>query len=478
MKNLIGDTWKDSNTGKVVEITNPATGETIDTVPNCNEKDVDVAVKTAVKSQKKWAEVPLYERGAILQKYVEIVESRKEELAILLTKETGKPITESRNELSNVRTLTMGFVERAKHLYGINIPVGNEPGCEKTVQYTIRQPLGVVAAIIPFNFPVDLFGQKIPSALITGNAVIAKPSNYNPLTLLTLGSILVEAGVPAGVIQVITGDGPIVGQALAAHKGVSLVTLTGSTAVGMQTMGTASKNLTHVTLELGGNDAFILLEDGDVDLAVKEVLWGRMYNGGQVCCASKRYLIHKSLKDEFISKVKKELEKIKIGDPLDEKTQMGPLININAAKRVEEQVSKTVEQGAKLVYGGTRKGAFYVPAILDDVTPDMDVAKDMEVFGPVVAVIPFEKEEEAIKIANSSSFGLCGCVFSRNINKALKVASKLECGGAVINGASFFRSVEMPFGGWKYSGIGNEGVSSTLEEMTRVKTIVLKNVLD
>lgn len=372
----------------------------------------------------------------------------------------------------------MGFVERAKHLYGINIPVGNEPGCEKTVQYTIRQPLGVVAAIIPFNFPVDLFGQKIPSALITGNAVIAKPSNYNPLTLLTLGSILVEAGVPAGVIQVITGDGPIVGQALAAHKGVSLVTLTGSTAVGMQTMGTASKNLTHVTLELGGNDAFILLEDGDVDLAVKEVLWGRMYNGGQVCCASKRYLIHKSLKDEFISKVKKELEKIKIGDPLDEKTQMGPLININAAKRVEEQVSKTVEQGAKLVYGGTRKGAFYVPAILDDVTPDMDVAKDMEVFGPVVAVIPFEKEEEAIKIANSSSFGLCGCVFSRNINKALKVASKLECGGAVINGASFFRSVEMPFGGWKYSGIGNEGVSSTLEEMTRVKTIVLKNVLD
>ena len=345
------------------------------------------------------------------------------------------------------------------------------------MQITVRAPIGVVAAIIPFNFPSDLFCQKVPPALLMGNSIIIKPSNYNPLTLIEYTKLLLEAGVPAGCVQVLTGDGPVVGQALAAHPGVHLVSLTGSTGAGIQTMGTASKNLTHVMLELGGNDAFIFLEDGDMDLAVKEATCGRLYNGGQVCCASKRFLIHNSRKQEFINRMKEIISRLKVGDPSQDDTDMGPLININAAKRVEEQVNKTVEQGATIVCGGKREDAYYYPTILDNVTKEMDVATDMEIFGPVISVIGFDTIEEAIKIANSSSFGLCGCVITKDYSLGVKIANKLECGGAIVNGASFYRSFEMPFGGWKHSGIGNEGVMTTLQEMSRLKTIILKNIL-
>lgn len=477
MRNLINGQEMESFSRKVLEVTNPATNELIDTVPDSNEEDVDLAVKAAVRAQKKWAEVPLHERGRILEKFVDLVERDKEELAVTLCKETGKPITEARAEIANTRTFVYAYVERAKHLYGINIPTGNEPGQEKTVQFTIRQPLGVVACIIPFNFPCDLFGQKVPSALIMGNAVIVKPSTYNPLTLHKYCLLLKEAGVPDGVISCVSGSGPIVGQALARHKGVHLVSVTGSTAVGMETMATASKNLTHVMLELGGNDAFILDKDGDLDLAVEEMVWGRLYNTGQVCCASKRFLVHNAVKDEFVHRVVDRVRTLKVGNPLDESSQIGCLINEKAAIRVEEQVNTTIDQGATLVFGGRRSGAFFEPTVLTNVNKNMDVMKDMEIFGPVIPICGFEDIEEAIEIANQSSFGLCGNIITNNMNNAFKVAEKLECGGAVINGASFFRSAEMPFGGWKHSGLGNEGIATTLQEMSRIKTIVLKNVL-
>ena len=412
-----------------------------------------------------------------MYKFVSLVERDKDRLAKLLSEETGKPIREAKGEIANVKIGVNAFIERAKHLYNESVPAGQEAGQEKTMQITVREPLGVVVAIIPFNFPSDLFCQKIPPALLMGNSIIVKPSNYNPLTLIEYVKLMLEAGVPAGCIQVLTGDGPMVGQALAAHPGVHLVSLTGSTGAGIQTMGTASKNLTHVMLELGGNDAFIFLEDGDMDLAVKEATWGRLYNGGQVCCASKRFLIHNSRKQEFIDRMKNVIANLKVGDPSKEDTDMGPLININAAKRVEEQVNKTVEQGATIVCGGKREDAYYYPTILDNVTKDMDVATDMEIFGPVISVIGFDTIEEAIEIANSSSFGLCGCVITKDYSLGIKIANRLECGGAIVNGASFYRSFEMPFGGWKHSGIGNEGVMTTLQEMSRLKTIILKNIL-
>ena len=477
MKNLIGYNWKDASNGAIIEVINPATQELIDTVPNVTLEDVDEAVKVAKIEQKKWADTPMHKRGRILEKFVNLVEENAERLATLLMKETGKPIKEARAEIGNTRTFVSGYVERAKHLYGESLPGTAEVGQEKTMQITTREPIGVVACIIPFNFPCDLFGQKVPSALIMGNSVIVKPSNYNPLTLIEYVKLMIEAGVPTGAIQVLTGDGPVVGQALAGHPGVHLVSLTGSTAAGMQTMATASKNLTHVMLELGGNDAFIFLEDGDMDLAISETVWGRLYNGGQVCCASKRFLIHNSRKAEFIERMKEKIATLKVGNPAEEDTDIGPLININAAKRVEEQVNKTIEQGATLVCGGKREGAYYSPTILDNVTRNMDVAKDMEIFGPVISIIGFDTVEEAIEIANQSVYGLCGSVITKDYSKGIKVANKLEVGGAIVNGASFFRSAEMPFGGWKHSGIGNEGISTTLQEMSRLKTIVLKNVL-
>lgn len=477
VKNLIGYEWKDASNGAVIEVVNPATQELIDTVPNVTDEDVDTAVKVAVEEQKKWEKVSIYDRADILYKFVDLVEENKERLAVLLSNETGKPIKEARGEIANVRIGTRGFIEKAKHLYGKSIPEGSEAGQEKTIQFTKRYPIGVIAAIIPFNFPSDLFCQKVPPALMMGNSIIVKPSNYNPLTLIEYVKLMIEAGVPEGTIQILTGDGPTAGQALARHPGVHLVSLTGGTAAGIQTMGTASKNLTHVMLELGGNDAFIFLEDGDMDLAVKETIWGRLYNGGQVCCASKRFLIHNSRKQEFIDRMKEVISNLKVGDPMKEDTDMGPMININAAKRIEEQVNQMVSEGATVVCGGRREDAYYYPTILDNVTKDMEASKDMEIFGPVISVIGFDDVEEAIEIANQSSYGLCGCVISKDVSRAMKIADRLECGGAVVNGASFYRSFEMPFGGWKHSGIGNEGVMTTLEEMSRLKTIVLKNIL-
>lgn len=477
MKNLIGYEWKEASNGATIEVVNPATQELIDTVPNVTDQDIDEAVKVAQVEQKKWAEVSIYDRAEKLYKFVNLVEENKDRLAKLLMEETGKPIREAYGEIGNVKIGVSAFVEKAKHLYGDSIPAGTEAGQEKTMQITTRNPLGVIAAIIPFNFPSDLFCQKVPPALMMGNSIIVKPSNYNPLTLIEYTKLMIEAGVPAGCIQIVTGDGPTAGQALARHKGVHLVSLTGGTQAGIQTMGTASKNLTHVMLELGGNDAFLFLEDGDMDLAVKETVWGRLYNGGQVCCASKRFLIHNSRKQEFIDRMKEVISNLKVGDPSKMETDMGPLININAAKRVEEQVNQLVSEGATIVCGGKREDAYYYPTILDNVTKDMEVATDMEIFGPVISVIGFDDVEEAIEIANSSSYGLCGCVITKDYSRGIKIANKLDCGGAVVNGASFYRSFEMPFGGWKHSGIGNEGVSSTLQEMSRLKTIVLKNIL-
>lgn len=478
MKNLIGGRLVDASDGKVIEITNPATGELIDTVPNSTEKDVDMCVKEAKKAQKEWAKMSIYERGEILYKFVDLVESKKEELALLLSKETGKPIKEARGEIANTKTFVSAYVEKAKHEYGNVIPAGIEKGQEKTIQFTVQEPLGVVGCIIPFNFPCDLFGQKVPSALIMGNSVIVKPSTYNPLTLHTYCNLMKEAGVPDGVINCISGDGPTTGEFLAKHPMVNLMSVTGSTAVGSEVMANCAKNITHVMLELGGNDAFIVMNDADMDLVIDEMVWGRLYNTGQVCCASKRFLVQKDIKDEFIRRAVEKIKTLKVAMPQQEDADIGCLINEKAAIRVQEQIKKTLEQGAKLIYGGRRNGAFLEPTVLDNVTRDMDVMKDMEIFGPVIPVCSFETVDEAIEIANQSNYGLCGNIMTSDMKTAFKVATLLEVGGAVINGASFFRSAEMPFGGWKHSGIGNEGISITLKEMSRTKTIVLKNILD
>lgn len=467
----------DSVSGETFDVLAPATGKVIESVPKATAEDVEKAIDAAVAGQKVWEQVPISERAKVLYKFLDIVEQNKESLAQTLSAENGKPINEARAEIGNINIGFSGFIEHAKHYYGSIIPPGTEAGQESHMQLVTREPIGVVACIIPFNFPCDLYDQKVAPALMMGNAAIVLPSSDNPLTLMRLTEMLVEAGVPNGAIQCLTAPGAVKSTAVADPR-VHLVTLTGSTAVGIDTAKIAAGNLTHTALELGGNDAFILLEDGDVDLAVEEMVWGRMYNTGQVCCASKRFLIHNSLKDEFAKKCVERIKQMKVGMPDQEDTQIACLISEKAAIKVEKEVELTVQQGGKIILGGHRNGAFYEPTVIVDVPKTADVAKDMEIFGPVVPIIGFDTDEEAIEIANNSIFGLSSCVFSRDQKRAFKVAKAMEAGGAVINGASFFRAFEMPFGGWKHSGIGTEGVMSTFDEMTRVKNIVLKNIYE
>lgn len=476
MKSLIGNKWCDSSDGKVIEVYNPATGELVDTVPSLTKEDVETAIDYADAHQKDWEAKSVIERCEVLSRFAELVEENKDELAMLLSKETGKPIKEAYNEIANIQIGVPGYVEKVKHEYGNIVYRGTEKGQENTIQYTIQQPLGVVVAIIPFNFPSDIFINKVPPALLMGNAVILKPASINPLTLTRYVELLVEAGVPAGVISVVHGSGSVVGKTLTSSKKVDMVSLTGSTAAGIDAAKNCADHCAHSSLELGGNDAFILCTDGDMDLAIEETVWGRLYNTGQVCCASKRFLVENSVKDEFIRKMTDKINSLKQGNPQDMSTDIGCLVSEEAAIEVERQVNETIAAGATLVCGGKRNGAFYEPTILDNVTPDMEVAKDMEIFGPVIPVIGFDNLDEAIEIANKSIYGLSGSIITKDISKAIKVSEKMECGGFVINGASFFRSFEQPFGGWKYSGIGNEGIMTTLKEMSRTKTVILKNI--
>ncbi|MBE6148500.1 MAG: aldehyde dehydrogenase [Firmicutes bacterium] len=476
MKSLIAGKWVDSSSGDVINVINPATNELVDTVPSLTKEDTERAVEAAYLAQKGWAEKSVVDRCAILTKFASLVLRDKDILAKLLSDETGKPIREAHNEIANIQVGVPAYVEKVKHDYGNVIYRGTEAGQENTIQYTIQQPLGVVVAIIPFNFPSDIFINKVPPALLMGNSVILKPASVNPLTLTKYVELLVEAGVPSGVISVVHGSGTVVGKTLTSHPKVDMVTLTGSTAAGIDAAKNCAEHCAHSSLELGGNDAFIICADGDLDLAVEETVWGRLYNTGQVCCASKRFLVENSVKDEFINKMVQKIKTLKVGMPSDMNSDIGCLISEEAAIEVEKQVNQTVEEGAHIVIGGKRDGAFYLPTIIDGITKDMAVAKDMEIFGPVISVIGFDTIEEAIEIANQSIYGLSAGIITKDMGKAIKVSEKVESGGFVVNGASFFRSFEQPFGGWKYSGIGNEGIMTTLREMSRTKTVILKNI--
>jgi succinate-semialdehyde dehydrogenase/glutarate-semialdehyde dehydrogenase len=311
-----------------------------------------------------------------------------------------------------------------------------------------------------------------------GNAVIIKPASDNPLTDIRLTELLLESGVPGSVAQVITGSGSTVGNHLVASPKIDAVSLTGSTEVGINVAETAAKHLHHVMLELGGNDAMIVFEDADLDLAVKEVIMSRASCAGQICASTKRLIVQNTIKQQFTDMLVKDLGKMRVGNPLDEQMDIGCLINEKAAINVENQIKSTIEKGAVCVLGGKRFDRTFVePTILVNVTADMDITKDMEVFGPVFPIIGFDTFDEAIQIANSSLYGLMGAVMTRDVKKAMKAAASMECGGVVINGSGRYRPAEFPFGGYKMSGLGREGISTSLEEMSQQKAIVLKGVL-
>jgi succinate-semialdehyde dehydrogenase/glutarate-semialdehyde dehydrogenase len=497
MKMIIGGKKVDARDGKTIDVINQANGELVDTVPMATEEDINEAVINSKKGQQEWTAIPLMEREAIINKFLQLMEKRKRDILTILSRECGKHVGVSIFEYEQTIRLYPAYMAAAKFLEGRMLVPGTEPGHDgKTAQDLIlvtHEPLGTIAAIVPFNAPMLLYSYKVAPALAAGNAVIAKPPTDCPLTTILVTELLHEAGVPGNTLQIVTGSGSRVGNWLVRNPGVDGVSMTGSTEVGLDIAEATSKRLAHCTLELGGNDAYIVMPDVDLDEIAGNACGARGANSGQVCINPKRFIVHNSIKEAFTKKLLAHVEKIVVGydDNIEETmdkffskadatdisdTKMGPLINEKAAKTVEEQVKKTIGQGARLLIGGKREGAYYWPTILTGVTKDMDIVKNMEIFGPVWPIIGFDTVDEAITIANSSDYGLSGCVFTKDWKLGMYVAKNVVTGTMVVNGSSMYRNMMQPFGGQKMSGLGNEGLI-TLEEMTKVKTIVFKGFL-
>jgi acyl-CoA reductase-like NAD-dependent aldehyde dehydrogenase len=475
MKMLIDGQWVQSADKSWMTIRNPGTGEEIDKVPKATVEDAKRAVAAAQKGKQAMRQLTAFQRYEILTRIAEAIDTRVAALGKLLARENGKPITQTRAEVAVAASIFRGFAEESKRLFGRVMPVDAVPGNERHFAMTIRQPLGVVAAIVPFNYPVELWAHKAASALAAGNALVSKPPSACPLTLLKIAKLMEESGLPRNAHQMITGPGALIGDFLARAPGVQLITVTGSTSVGVGIAKLAADNLKKVHMELGGNDALIILSDCDLEKAAEAVVLGRLARGnGQICCAVKRIFVEAPIHDRFAELLTKKAKALKVGDQLLENTDVGPLINEDAAKEVETFVREAVAAGAKLRAGGTRRRAFMQPTVLTDVKTDMRMLKE-EVFGPVAPLVAFTAVEDAIRMANDSPYGLQSAVFTRDINKALEIAYKLEAGGVIINWSSALRIETLPFGGIKMSGHGREGIHDTLEEMTDQKTIIVHN---
>jgi lactaldehyde dehydrogenase len=475
MKMLIDDKWVEASDGAWTEIRNPGTGEALDKVPRATLEDVTRVVEAAQKGRQAMRRLTAHQRYEILNRIALAIEAHGPELGKLLAAENGKPIQQTRAEVMVTANIFRGFAEEGKRIFGRVMPVDAVRGNERHFAFTIRQPLGVVAAIVPFNYPVELWGHKAASALAAGNAVISKPPSACPLTLLKISELMQPCGLPPGAHQMITGPGALIGDFLARSNGVQLLTVTGSTEVGVRIAELAAQNLKKVHMELGGNDALIILADADLEKAATAVVLGRLARGnGQICCAVKRVLVEAPIFDRFAALLTKKALALKVGDQLQEDTDVGPLINEQAAVEVEAFVTGAVKAGAKVLAGGKRRGSFMDPTVLCDVAVDMPLFKE-EVFGPVVPLVRFTTIDEAVGIANDSPYGLQAAVFTQDINKALDIAYRLEAGGVIINWSSALRVETLPFGGIKMSGHGREGVHDTLDEMTDQKAIVVHN---
>ena len=472
---LIDGQWVDASNGECMTIYNPGTGEVLEKVPKATIQDVERAIASAQKGKEVMRKLTAHARYEILNRIANAIEARTQELGRLLAQENGKPIPQTRAEVAVTANIFRGFAEEAKRIFGRVMPVDAVRGNERHFAITIRQPLGVVAAIVPFNYPVELWGHKAASALAAGNALITKPPSACPLTLIRIAQIMEEAGLPRYAHQLITGPGAVIGDTLARSPGIQLVTVTGSTAVGIRIAQLAAENLKKIHMELGGNDAMIILADSDLEKAATAVVLGRLARGnGQICCAVKRIYVQAPIYEEFARLLTEKANALKVGDQLEEDTDVGPLINEEAAIEIEAAVNQAIQGGARLTAGGHRRKAFMEPTVLTDIPADLPTFHE-EVFGPVAPLMRFETIEEAIVMANDSPYGLQSAVFTNDINKALDIAYRLEAGGVIINWSSALRVETLPFGGIKLSGHGREGVHDTLDEMTDQKTIVVHN---
>lgn len=451
------------------EVINPYNGEVIDTIPIAHRQIADMAIEAANDAKSALTEMSAFKISNKLFNVVDKLREKRQEFAELLTLEVGKPINESLVEVDrSIETLKLA-AEEAKRIYGESVPLDAGLNGKGFFAFTQRMPLGVVVAIAPFNYPLNLTIHKIAPAIACKNTVIVKPPSEAPLTVMKFCELLNEE-FPDGVVNVVTGYGSEVGDYLVTSADVDKVSFTGSVPTGL--MISQKAGMKKVTLELGGNDPMIVLKDADIDKAIKGVINGAFLNAGQVCMGVKRIIIDESIADEFAQKLVVATEKLVMGNPQDTKTTLGTLISKKAAMQVEQAVNDAVEKGAKILTGGNREDAFYEATVIDNVTPDMDLVQN-ETFGPIAPIIRVKNLDEAIKIANDTEYGLQAGVFTNDYYAAMRCANEIEAGTVFVNKQSTFRTDNMPFGGFKNSGIGKEGVKYAFDEMTKTKLIGL-----
>ena len=448
----------------MLEILNPATEEVVERIEPATARDADAAVARAKKAFPAWRDVAPADRSRLLRRLADALEAEKENLAQLESRDTGKPINDARGEMGMVADTFHYYAGMPERLLGDTIPVSGG------VNVTFREPLGVVGLIVPWNFPLTIASWKMAPALAAGNSIVLKPAELTPLTALEFERIAREAGIPEGVVNVLVGPGSVVGQRLVEHEDVAKVAFTGSTAVGRGIMAGAAGTIKRVTLELGGKSANVVFADADLERAAASAPMAVFGNAGQDCCARSRILVQKDVFDEFLDRMKPAVEGLRVGDPLDEATEMGPLISADHRERVAAYVP---EDAPVAIRGRSPEGSgfWFPPTVLAPVS-NRDKAAQEEIFGPVVAVIPFDDEDDAVRQANDSPYGLSGSVWTENGAKALRVARRIETGVLSINSNTSVR-VATPFGGFKQSGVGRELGPHALDHYTELKNVYI-----
>ncbi|GAK12020.1 NAD-dependent succinate-semialdehyde dehydrogenase [Geomicrobium sp. JCM 19039] len=468
MKFLINGEWTGDELEQI-EVINPANNEVVDTVPKGGQKEAEAVVDAAAKALQPWKALTAEERSAKLEKWHALIGDNHEELARTMTKEQGKPLKESRGEITYANSFIKWYAEEGKRVYGETIPASAP---NKRI-FVSKQPVGVVAVITPWNFPAAMITRKIAPALAVGCTVIIKPATETPLTALKLAALAEEAGIPKGVVNVITGKASDISNVWQNDDRVRKLTFTGSTEVGRTLMEGAAKNIKKISLELGGHAPIVVLEDADVDNAVEQAIASKFRNAGQTCVCANRIYVAEAIEEEFVKKMKAGVEKLKVGYGLDDGVDIGPMINEEAVDKVIEHIEDAKQKGANVVTGGTKKdGLYLMPTVVSGVTEEMACMNE-ETFGPLAPISTFKTDEEAIQRANDTIYGLAAYLFTSDIAKAVRLTEELEYGIVGLNdgGPS---TAQAPFGGWKQSGIGREGGHHGIEEYLETKYISLK----
>jgi len=470
---FIDGAWVDADSGETIDVTNPATGEKLGTIPKAGAAETKRAINAANAAWPAWRAKTAKERSVILRKWFELMMENQEDLGILMTAEQGKPLAEAKGEVGYAASFIEWFAEEGKRIYGDTIP---QHGADKRI-VVIKEPVGVVAAITPWNFPAAMITRKAGPALAAGCPIVIKPATETPYSAFAMAELADRAGVPKGIINVITGKSGEIGGEMTSNPIVRKLTFTGSTEVGKILLEQCAGTVKKVSMELGGNAPFIVFDDADLDAAVVGAMASKYRNTGQTCVCANRIYVQEGVYDEFLARFSQAISAMKVGDGLKGETQQGPLINMSAVEKVEEHLKDAVDHGARVVIGGKRHelgGTFYEPTLVADVTQNMKVAKE-ETFGPLAPVFKFKSDDEVVKWANDTEFGLAAYFYSRDIGRIWKTAEQLEYGIVGINEGIISTEVA-PFGGMKESGMGREGSKYGIEDYVETKYLCMGGI--